>query len=92
MKKQISIAEAKAQLSGCIRQVENGDSMLLTRHGKAVAALVPASALEQLERLRQAGPAGGLASLAGGWPDSAELAELLDTSTRSAPRSTDRPD
>jgi prevent-host-death family protein len=66
VKKEISVAEAKTQLSGCIRQVENGNSLLITRHGKAVAALVPAEDLQHLERLRKAGPEGGLASIAGG--------------------------
>jgi hypothetical protein len=37
---------------------------LITRHGKAVAALVAAEDLDTLERLRPAGPEGGLASIA----------------------------
>ena len=42
----ISIAEAKAHLSDCIRQAEQGEPILNTRHGKPVAALVAASHLE----------------------------------------------
>jgi len=51
------------------RKAEAGDPVVITRHGKPVVALVPAAELEQLERLRAAGPEGGLASLAGGWED-----------------------
>jgi len=49
-------------------------------------ALVPPGDLECLRRLRAAGPDGGLASLAGGWDGSDELAAVLDAQTRSAPR------
>lgn len=82
MYKSISVAEAKAMLSQCIRDVEMGESVLITRHGKPVAALVPTNDLEHLQRLRKAGPEGGLASLAGGWEGSEELVRLLDLSTR----------
>ena len=54
MEKSVSVAEAKAALSECIRQVEAGSSMIITRHGKPVAALVPPNDLEHLERLRKA--------------------------------------
>jgi prevent-host-death family protein len=40
MNKEISLAEAKATLSECIREVEKGLSVLIKRHGKPVAALV----------------------------------------------------
>ena len=56
MNKGISVAEAKATFSECIRKVESGVSLLITRHGKSVAALVSADDLEHLERLRKAGP------------------------------------
>ena len=82
MNKRISLAEAKATLSECIREVESGKALLITRHGKPVAALVRAKDLENFERLRKAGPEGGLASLAGGWEGSEELAHLLDESVR----------
>jgi prevent-host-death family protein len=80
--KSVSVAQAKASLSRCIRDVEGGESVLITRHGKPVAALVPPGDLEHLERLRQAGPEGGLISLAGGWEGSDELVRLLEVSTR----------
>ena len=82
MAKSISVAEAKATFSECIRQVEAGSSLLITRHGKPVAAIVRASDLVHLERLRKAGPESGLASLAGGWKGSGALAKALDESPR----------
>ena len=82
MNKRISLAEAKASFSECIREVENGKAVLITRHGKPVAALVRPQDLDILERLRKAGPEGGLASLAGGWEGSEELARHLDESVR----------
>jgi prevent-host-death family protein len=37
----VSIAQAKNRLSELIRAVENGDSVIITRHGKPVAQLRP---------------------------------------------------
>ena len=82
MDKSVSVAKAKAALSECIRQVEAGSSVLITRHGRPVAALVRPSELEHLERLRKAGPESGLASIAGGWPESGELVRNLEESPR----------
>ena len=69
----ISVAEAKAQLSKYIRAAEAGLPIVITRHGKPVVAVVKADDLDQLERLRKAGPQAGLAGLAGGWEGSDEL-------------------
>ena len=80
--KQLSLAEAKTNFSACIREVESGDPVVITRHGKPIAAIVRADDLEHLKRLRQAGPEGGLVSLAGGWEGSEELADILDNSQR----------
>ena len=82
MIKQISLAEAKATLSECIREAESGKEVLITRHGKPVAAIVRAKDLENLERLKKAGPGGGLASLAGGWEESEEFVRILNESSR----------
>jgi len=82
MDKNVSIAEAKATFSDCIRQVEAGSSVLITRHGKPVAALVRPGDLEHLERLKKAGPESGLAGIAGGWENSEELSTILDRSPR----------
>jgi len=73
MNKSVSVAKAKATLSDCILDVEAGPSVLITRHGKPVAALFRASDFHRLDRLRKADPESGLASLAGGWKDSLEL-------------------
>ena len=83
-----SIAEAKAHLAECLRQAEGGEPIVLTRHGKAIAALVPIDLLEQLDRLRAAGPKGGLASVAGGWEGSEEVAERAIAYGRTAGRET----
>ena len=82
MKKEISLAEAKATLSECIRQVESGKAVIIKRHGKPVAALVRPQELANFERLRKAGPEGGLASLVGGWEGSEELSSILEESIR----------
>ena len=86
MPSEISIAKAKATLSAQVRTAEDGQPVVITRHGKPVAALVPAADLEQLQRLRAAGPEGGLASVAGGWEGSDELVELVECHRRTAPR------
>lgn len=88
MEKNISVAEAKATFSDCIRKVEAGNTVLITRHGKPVAALVSPSDLEHLDRLRKAGPDSGLASIVGGWENSEELASILDASPRQGQRNT----
>jgi prevent-host-death family protein len=88
MDKSISIVEAKATFSDCIRQVEAGSSVLITRHGKPVAAIVRPTELEHLERLKKAGPGSGLVSIAGGWEDSDDLAAILDKSVRHGQRDT----
>ncbi|MCF8078921.1 MAG: type II toxin-antitoxin system prevent-host-death family antitoxin [Desulfobacterales bacterium] len=86
MEKSISVAKAKAIFSECIRKVEAGSAVLITRHGKPVAALVSPIDLEHLKRLRKAGPESGLASIAGGWENSEELASILDESPRRGQR------
>ncbi|MGB6366286.1 MAG: type II toxin-antitoxin system Phd/YefM family antitoxin [Thermoanaerobaculia bacterium] len=70
-----TIARAKAHFSQCLREAEGGQPIVLTRHGRPVAALVSIELFEQLERLRAGGPEAGLVSLAGGWEGSEEVAE-----------------
>ena len=82
----VSLVEAKARFSECVREAEAGGVVLIRRHGKAVAAVVPAEDVERLRRLRAAGPEGGLASLAGGWKGSDALVASLATLRRSKPR------
>lgn len=86
MARTLSAARAKAEFAECVRRAEAGDAVVITRHGKAVAALVGAARLEELERLKAAGPEAGLAGLAGGWKGSAALVETVLRTPRSPPR------
>ena len=83
-----TVSEVKAKFSEYVRAAEHGDPVVITRHGQAVAALVGPDELETLQRLRAAGPQGGLASIAGGWEDSEELVRVLETSPRAGSRNT----
>jgi prevent-host-death family protein len=38
---QISVTDAKAQLTDLVRRAEAGDEVILTRHGRAAVRLVP---------------------------------------------------
>ena len=48
--KEIQATEAKAHLAELLRAVERGESFSITRHGRAVAQLVPAPASEAQAR------------------------------------------
>lgn len=78
----VSIGAVRAALSECIRDVERGETVVITRRGRPVAGIVPVESLDQLARHREVNPAGGLASLAGGWEGSDELVSILDSSPR----------
>jgi prevent-host-death family protein len=61
--------EAKTHLSSLLERVERGEEVLITRHGKAIARLVPADvtdrarvdeAIAALKRLRAGSSLGGL--------------------------------
>jgi prevent-host-death family protein len=78
MARSISVAEAKAHFSECVREAEDGAPVLVTRHGRAVVAIVPVEDLEALERLRSSGPDGGLASVAGRFDDAQDFVGELD--------------
>ena len=84
--RQISASEAKAKFSDFVRAVEQGELLIITRHDKPVAALVRPENIKQLERLRAAGPEGGLASLAGGWEESDELVRIVAETPRTTYR------
>jgi prevent-host-death family protein len=88
MSRTASIAEVKAHFAEWVRRAEMGDEVVITRHGKPVVALVRAEELEQLARLRAAGPEKGLAGLAGGWEGSEELVEQIAKIGRTGPRKT----
>jgi prevent-host-death family protein len=49
---EISVAEAKARLTGLLHRVEDGEAVHITRRGKAVAVLVSESEYATLQSLR----------------------------------------
>jgi prevent-host-death family protein len=91
-RKALSVAEAKASLSEAIRDVEGGETIIITRHGKPVVALVRAEDLSKLELLRAAGPEQGLGSVAGGWKGSDDLVDSIATASRRGRRRTSKLD
>ena len=48
--REVQATEAKARLAELIRAVEHGETVAITRHGKAVAHLVPAVAQDRAGR------------------------------------------
>lgn len=85
-KRKMSVAEAKAHFSDCVDLAEGGKPVLITRHGKPVAAIISVGELEHVQKIRTAGPKEGLAGIAGGWKNSDELADILQSSRRTRPR------
>lgn len=75
--KELTAAQAKAGFADCLRSAEAGEPVLVTRHGKPVAAIVAAGDVKQLERLKAASPEEGLAGLVGGWEGSDELVDSI---------------
>lgn len=59
----VNLAVAKAQLSKLIHKVESGEEVVITRHGRPVARVVPATPIKQpvplkhLAKLRKQLPA-----------------------------------
>ena len=51
---QISVTEAKAQLTELVRRAESGDEIVLTRHGVAAVRLVPVKAVPDAKTRRAA--------------------------------------
>lgn len=86
MGRSMSVAEAKAHFSECVREAEDGASVLVTRRGRPVVAIVSVDDVETLARLRASGPAGGLASVAGRFADAPEFADALDAIVRTRSR------
>ena len=50
---QISVTDAKGQLTDLVRRAEAGDEVILTRHGQAAVRLVPIKALPDLRARRK---------------------------------------
>ena len=63
MTRTMTATKAKAELASCIRLARHGETIVITNHGRPVAAIVSTDELEKLERLRAAGPQDGLVSL-----------------------------
>jgi len=84
MTNKLSAAHAKSQLADCLRKAENGEPVIITRHGKAVAALVGVDRVALGTRRTMRGA--GLAGLAGGWKGSEELVKALKSVRRTRPR------
>jgi prevent-host-death family protein len=80
----VTLAQSKNRLAECVRAAENGEDVIITRHGKPVVALIPAEDLALLNRLRAAKAGQGLAGLAGGWAGSEELARIATTRRRTS--------
>jgi len=78
MTKTLSTAEVKAHLSESIDIALEEGSVVITRYGKPIAALVSYEDLVQLQRLRKASQTGGLAHLGDDWEDSEDFAAILD--------------
>ena len=85
MARKLSVAQAKSQLAACLRKAENGEPVIITRHGKAVAALVGMERAELLGR-RDRRSGAGLAGLVGGWKGSEDLVRTLTKVRRTRPR------
>lgn len=48
--REVNATEAKARLAELLREVESGYTIAITRHGKPVAHMVPASTLPRASR------------------------------------------
>ena len=57
MEKRVGIRELKAQLSGCIRAVKEGHTLVITERGKAVGRITPVgeSVDERMQALVKSG-------------------------------------
>ena len=76
---QISVADAKGQLTELVRRAEKGDEIVLTRHGHAAVRLVPVkSTLDRKSRraLLEAARAAGAAKAKAG-PSAARSQDFL---------------
>ena len=87
---EVTVAVAKARFAACLRAAEQGGTVVITKHGRRIAALVPAADADELRRLRASGPSAGLAGLAGGWAGSEKLVTEILSHKRTGARRTPR--
>lgn len=80
----VPVTEVKTRLDDFLRAVEAGETVVLTRKGRPVATLAPPAGANGSEAPREKR---GLASLAGGWEGSDDLADLVEELRRTARRS-----
>jgi prevent-host-death family protein len=71
----VSVAEAKNQLSQLVRAVESGEEVVITRNGRPVAQLVPAPATRRKVRL---GTMRGRIRFLPGWDAPIDLDRFLN--------------
>jgi prevent-host-death family protein len=79
----VPLAEIEARIEDYLRAAEAGETIVVTRDGNPVAALIPFAEDSHSE------PGEGLASLAGGWEGSEELIELIEEARRASRHSSD---
>ena len=82
-----SVAEAKSHFTECIASAEAGEPVVITRHGKPVAAIVRVEDLAKLNQQAEDDPQAGLAGIMGTWEED-DFAKTLDeiASSRGKPR------
>ena len=68
MSKTISLREANQAFSRCVREVEAGEEITITRRGEPVARLVPVSRRRVLTADQEAAVARLRAAMEEGWP------------------------
>jgi prevent-host-death family protein len=73
---QVNVSEAKTQLSKLLERVEAGEEIVIARHGKPVARLVPEQ--RKRARKRRLGGLEGKIEIIGDWYDAdEEIADLF---------------
>ncbi|MDP3404679.1 MAG: type II toxin-antitoxin system prevent-host-death family antitoxin [Brevundimonas sp.] len=75
---QIPISEAKAQLTDLVRRAEDGETVILTRHGQDVIRLTPVRISPQLKAKRLAAIRSAQAAVAGQLPADFDAARSQD--------------
>ena len=70
----VSVAEAKNHLSELLRSVEDGEQVVITRNGKAIAQLVPPPPAERVVRF---GTMRGKIELKPGWDEPIDVDRFL---------------
>ena len=76
--KTIPVGDMEIHLTEHISEVEAGESIMITRSGEPVAALIKPEDFEHLEKLR----ANGFMKLVSGWDDLEELARIIEESRK----------